>query len=342
MLARGYHLGPTMDHDNHNVTHGHTSTIRTVVLATALNESSVLSAMRAMRFYAAEDCGAYVTFKINNKPLGTIMTAAGAPTITVSTSTTNPVTSLKIYSGVSGSGSNATILTSTATGSITYTHTALANLTSRYYYIDITESDGKRIVTAPIWYSRNDAAKKSSTAAVAEFLAIAQPKKVLLKWATSHETDNQSYTIERSFDNTHFELLTTQAGKGMATASYTATDDTYATGIVYYRLTQYDGEGNSIYTDTQKVNRTMESKFQVTVYPNPVGDTANMQVENTQGEAIMFSVYDLTGKMVYQKEVQSQVGDQEIGLPMNGLSSGIYFVKATTEGYAVTSKITKL
>ncbi|MDN3676297.1 CehA/McbA family metallohydrolase [Flavobacterium paronense] len=342
MLARGYHLGPTIDHDNHNVTHGHTATSRTVVLATALNESSVLSAMRAMRFYASEDCGAYVTFKVNNKPLGTIMTAAGAPTITVTTTTSNPVTSLKIYSGIAGSGTNATVLTSTTTGSISFTHTALANLASRYYYIDITESDGKRIVTAPIWYTRNDAARKSSIAAVSEFLAIAQPKKVLLKWATTQETKNQSYTIERSFDNIHFELLTTQAGKGMASASYSATDESYATGMVYYRLTQYDAQGDAIYTDTQKVNRTLESKFQLTVYPNPVGATANIQLENTQGEAINFSVYNLSGQMVYQQTVQSQVGDQEVVLPMNGLASGIYLVKATTDTYAVTSKITKL
>lgn len=342
MLARGYRLGPTMDHDNHNVTHGHTATTRTVVLATALNESSVSSAMRAMRFYASQDCGAYVTFKINNKPLGTIMTAAGAPVITVTTTTSNPVTSLKIYSGVAGSGSNATILTSTTTGSITFTHTALANLSSRYYYIDITESDGKRIVTAPIWYTRNDAARMSSTAAVSDFLAIAQPNKVLLKWATTHETKNLSYTIERSSDNIHFDLLTTQSGKGMASASYSTTDETYTTGIVYYRLTQYDAQGNAIYTDTQKVNRTPESKFQLTVYPNPVGDTANIQLENSQGEAITFSVYNISGQMVHQQTVQSQIGDQEVVLPLNGLSSGIYLVKATTDTYAVTSKITKL
>lgn len=342
MLARGYHLGPTMDHDNHNVTHGHTATTRTVVLATALNESSVLGAMRAMRFYASQDCGAYVTFKVNNKPLGTIMTAAGAPVITVTTTTSNPVTSLKIYSGVPGSGSNATILTSSTTGSITFTHTALANLTSRYYYIDITESDGKRIVTAPIWYSRNDAARMNSTAAVAEFLAIAEPKNVLLKWATSDETKNQTFTIERSLDNTHFELLTTQTGKGTALASYSATDETYATGMVYYRLTQYDAQGNAIYTDTQKVNRITESKFRLTVYPNPVGDTANIQLENTQGEAITFSVYSLTGQMVYQQTIQSKTGDEEVVLPVNGLAPGMYLVKATTDTYAVTSKITKL
>ncbi len=156
MLARGYHLGPMIDHDNHNVTHGHTAPSRTVVLAAALTENDILGAMRQMHFYASEDCSAYVTFKINDAILGSIVANNGAPNITVTTTTSNPVTSLKIYSGVPGSGTNATILTSTTTGSINYTHTALANGTSRYYYIDITESDGKRTITAPIWYTRND------------------------------------------------------------------------------------------------------------------------------------------------------------------------------------------
>ena len=156
MLARGYHLGPTMDHDNHNLTHGRTTSSRTVVLAPSLSEANILSAMRQMRFYASQDCSARVTFKINNNEMGSSVTASGAPTITVTATTSNPITSIKIYSGVPGSGTNATTLTSTTSGSITYTHTALANLAEQYYYIDITESDGKRIVTSPIWYARNN------------------------------------------------------------------------------------------------------------------------------------------------------------------------------------------
>ena len=156
MLARGYHLGPTIDHDNHNVTHGHTATSRTVVLAPSLTENDILGAMRQMHFYASEDCSGYVTFKLNDNPLGSILTNAGAPVITVTTMTSNPVTSLKIYSGIPGSGTNATVLTSTTSGTINYTHTALTNGSTRYYYIDITESDGKRIITTPIWYTRSD------------------------------------------------------------------------------------------------------------------------------------------------------------------------------------------
>lgn len=154
MLARGYHLGPTVDHDNHNVTHGRTTLSRTVVLAPSLTEDNILGAMKQMHFYASQDCSAYVTFKVNDNIMGSDVSSSGAPNITVTTTTSNPVTSLKIYSGVPGSGTNATILTSTTTGAINYTDTALTTGNSRYYYIDITESDGKRVITSPIWYTR--------------------------------------------------------------------------------------------------------------------------------------------------------------------------------------------
>jgi len=156
MLAKGYHLGPTIDHDNHNVTHGHTALSRTVVLATSLTENNILDAMRQMHFYASQDCSGYVTFKLNGNQLGSSVTGAGAPNITVTSSTSNPVTSLKIYSGEPGSGTNATILSSSTSGTINYSNTSLTNGSTRYYYIDITESDGKRIITTPIWYTRND------------------------------------------------------------------------------------------------------------------------------------------------------------------------------------------
>ena len=153
MLARGYHLGPTVDHDNHNVTHGRSTLSRTVVLAPSLTEDNILGAMKQMRFYASQDCSAYVNFKVNDNILGSEVSSSGAPNITVTTTTSNPVTSLKIYSGVPGSGINGTILTSTTTGAINYTDTTLTTGNSRYYYIDITESDGKRIITSPIWYA---------------------------------------------------------------------------------------------------------------------------------------------------------------------------------------------
>jgi hypothetical protein len=345
MLSKGYHLGPTMDHDNHNVTHGHTATTRTVVLSPSLTEADILSSMRLMRFYASEDCGAYVTFKINSNPIGSIVTAGGTPTITVTTSTSSPVTSLKIYSGVPGSGSNATILTSTTTGSITYTHAALTNLSSRYYYIDITESDGKRIVTAPIWYTRNDAARKSSNSAIAEFFAIAEAKKVVLKWITTHESTNQSFTVEKSIDNVTFEPMDVQLGKGISPYpnNYTTVDaSSQNEGLTYYRLTQYDSEGAIVYTETKKVERTIAPQFEVEVYPNPVSEKTSVMLNNTNGEEVAITIYDLTGQLVYSQKIQSEKGNQEISLPLQHLNTGVYLLTLQSGSHVVNTKISKL
>ena len=345
MLARGYHLGPTIDHDNHNVTHGHTATSRTVVMAPSLTEPDILSAMRLMRFYATEDCSAYVTFKINTNPIGSILTSAGTPLITVTTSTSNPVTSLKIYSGIPGSGTNATILTSTTTGSITFTHTALTNLSTRYYYIDITESDGKRIITAPIWYTRNDAARLATSRAVAEFFAVAETNKVILKWITTHETNQQLFLIEKSMDNVVYVPMSSQQGKGVSSFpnTYSLEDtSTQNDGITYYRLTQYDTDGAIVFTQTQIVARTVTPKFEVVLYPNPVTEATRIALNNTNGELVQISIFDLTGQLVYTNQIQSEKGNQEINLPLQDLRTGIYLLTMQSGTHIVNTKISKL
>lgn len=314
-------------------------------MSPSLSEADILSSMRLMRFYASQDCAAYVTFKINNNPIGSIVTAAGTPTITVTTSTTNPVTSLKIYSGIPGSGSNATILTSTTTGSITFTHAALTNLSSRYYYIDITESNGKRIVTAPIWYTRNDAARMSNQTAIAEFFTIAEAKQVTLKWITTHEKTDQSFTIEKSTDNENFQLMETQTGKGLSPYpnNYTTTDvSSQNEGITYYRLTQYDANGEIAYTETKKVLRNIEPQFEVEVFPNPVSEKTTVQLINTRGETIDIEIYDLTGQRVYSKTMQSEMGNQDLALPLQSLKSGVYLLTLRSGNHTVNSKISKL
>ena len=169
MLARGYKLGPTIDHDNHNMTFGKTARTRTVIMAPELTENSLLSSMRQMRFYASQDCSAKIVYQVNGQPLGSVLTQAGAPTITLSTVTsTSPITSVRIMMGVPGTGVAATILSTQSSGNFTYIDNAITNGSTRYYYLEITESDGTRIVTSPVWYTRNDASAARSPISVVQ------------------------------------------------------------------------------------------------------------------------------------------------------------------------------
>jgi len=196
MLARGYHLGASIDHDNHNLTFGRHTRARLVVLAPALTENDLLDAIKKMRFYASQDSAAKIVFSINKQPVGSIFKTAGAPEISVSSITTSPVTSIKILYGTPGSGINPVELTTSANTSLTYTDNALANLATGYYYADIVEADGSRIITSPIWYTRDDATvKKDQTITFAPTRTATYGDADLPLNATSDNTTiNISYT----------------------------------------------------------------------------------------------------------------------------------------------------
>ena len=154
LLAKGYKVGPTIDHDNHNMTFGKTATTRLVILSPTLTKENLIASMRQMRFYASEDCSARITYSISNQAMGSVISSSAAPVISVTTQTSATVSSIKLMYGVPGSGATATQLTSTTSGTLTYTDNALTTSATRYYYLDITESDGKQIITSPIWYTR--------------------------------------------------------------------------------------------------------------------------------------------------------------------------------------------
>lgn len=169
MLARGYRLGASMDHDNHNLTFGRHTQGRLVVLAPSLSENDLLDALKKMRFYASQDSAARITFTLNGQPLGSVFSGNGIPNISVSGSTTSPISTISIIAGRPGDGITPTTLVSTSSGSLTYSDSTLTHLATGYYYADITEADGKRIITSPIWYTRNDSIK---TAQVITFGAL--------------------------------------------------------------------------------------------------------------------------------------------------------------------------
>lgn len=333
MLAKGYHLGPTIDHDNHNMTFGHTAKTRLVVMAPSLTENNLLDGMRKMRFYASQDCGARITYTLNSQPIGSILTQAGAPVIDVSSVTTSAVSSVAIMYGVPGSGAAATQLTSSSSGTFTYTDNSLANGGQRYYYLDITETDGSRIVTSPIWYTRNDAARGRSS--LTSFFTVNEPDRVILKWTTQEEEYNQLFEILRSVDGGKtYTRLGVLNGKGFSlnTHTYSLTDMQPYTGITYYRLLQKDAAGNVRFTDTKMVNRSVTPASYYTIYPNPVQGQLNISVSAAAAERTSVEVLDMNGRRMFTRMFNIMAGEQTLSLDLSQLGKGTYVIRMTLGG----------
>jgi hypothetical protein len=343
MLSKGYHLGPTMDHDNHNLTFGRTTKSRLVVMAASLTENSLLDGMRKMRFYASQDCSAKITFKINGDDMGSIITKVGVPTITLGSITTNTVTNVNIMYGVPGSGTAATILTSITNGSFSFTDNGLTNLSQRYYYLDITESDGSRIVTSPIWYTRNDAAPFSNTT-ITSFFTINEANRVVLKWTTANEAVNQVFDIERSDNGGRtYTKVATLAGKGFADAvsNYGILDEQPLTGVAYYRLVQKNTKGDISFTDIKTVDRSAIPVSYFTIYPNPVHGILNVKIKATSAERTAVEIFDMAGRKMLTQPVSLIAGEQNVPVDMSRLQNGSYILKLSLGIKRTTQMVNK-
>jgi hypothetical protein len=155
-LAKGYHVGPTIDHDNHYMTFGKTNTSRLAILAQQLTKNTLLEAMRKRRFFATQDCDTKLMLSINQQDMGSITNGALVPTITVTASdptSPNAIPAITIMKGVPGSGTIASSLVTSNGASLNFSDLNLQIGDEAYYYADVT-INGKRSISAPIWYRR--------------------------------------------------------------------------------------------------------------------------------------------------------------------------------------------
>jgi hypothetical protein len=337
LLAKGYHLGPVIDHDNHNTTFGHTTYSRTAVLAPSLTKADIIKAYRDMHFYATQDCDTKVDFTINTHMMGSVFTDRNTPIITVNltdatTNVNNAV--IKLMSGVPGSGINAQQVASVTGSSMTYQDNTLPDLTTGYYYLDITNGSA-RVITSPIWYTRNDN-NAPLPVTLLSFTGQLVNESVKLSWTTAQETNSKEFIVERSADGRTFKALgkVAAAGNSNHSINYSYTDAQPIIGMNYYRLQQVDIDGKAILSEVVKIKTDRTGGFYVG--PNPAHNTVTIYRQGSN-EAIHVELMDVNGKLMKQLNIASATYSTSINV--SGLSKGIYLMKFISSKGIQTEKI---
>ncbi|MBK8920692.1 MAG: T9SS type A sorting domain-containing protein [Saprospirales bacterium] len=73
-----------------------------------------------------------------------------------------------------------------------------------------------------------------------------------------------------------------------------------------------------------------EHPVRLNVWPNPVAQTARMEIVAEQAEEYRFRVFDCAGRVVWQSARQLPPGRFMLDVPVAGWTPGIYFLEATT------------
>jgi trimeric autotransporter adhesin len=331
-LAKGYHVGPTIDHDNHNSTFGRTNHRRTVVLANTLTRNDIMSAYRANRFYASDDWDVQVSFTVNGNVMGSDFTTNSNSIINVSISdaqnnvgAADPIKKIEIFYGVPESGVKPTILTSnTNSNTLNFSHPTV--VTNRFYYFaKITELDNDIIWTAPVWIKNNGAVLPIG---LTDFTGEEMGDNINLYWSTAQEINTDYFEVEHSSDGITFTAIKTVSSKyhnSNIKTDYSIVDDAPNNYMNYYRIKEISYDGKVSYSNILSINKS-NSNFKLTVSPNPVSQKLSINFYYKNEEEAIGKIYTTEGREIKSFKIHINKGENKIDADVNTLAKGIYFL----------------
>jgi trimeric autotransporter adhesin len=338
LLKVGYHLAPGFDHDNHNINFGRSHPGRTVVIADSLSRESLMKAFRQRSFYASDDWNTKIYFSVSGYGMGNICNANQDPFIklVVDDPDLEDTDSIKIYYGVPGSGTRATILyLSTFSDSMSYTH-IIPVATTYYYFAEITQADGNKIWTAPIWFTRNP---NTSSFELIDFTAMKSGNHALLDWSTLNEFNTDYFNVEKSTDGVVFNFATTENATGSLgnTAVYSWLDPDTLFSSTWYRLNIFDINGLSQLSPVRRVDLD-DISFNINIYPNPAGDEDIWcSINHNRVEPMRMEIFSADGKLVLSSNFYSEKGTLKFVFPAELLSRGLYTIRFSNSDYILNS-----
>lgn len=162
--------------------------------------------------------------------------------------------------------------------------------------------------------------------------------KVLLDWTTSQEQNNKFFTIEKSTDAVNYSFLGKVNGAGNSTTpnSYRLIDNLPEEGINYYRLSQTDFDGHTIYHGVKTVSYKNKTDFNTVIRNNGNGKIS-VVINSKNASKIAMKVVDMLGKEVLTENFTINNGSSVKTLNLN---EGVYvLVLLNDKDEKLTNKI---
>ncbi len=154
-----------------------------------------------------------------------------------------------------------------------------------------------------------------------------QEEYVQLDWTTVSEINNDYFSVQKSIDGINWQEINQVQGAGNSsqTIEYTLNDYNPFIGTSYYRLEQFDFNGDSEYSDLEAVN--FKGVENIIIYPNPTNQSSfNIKANSFINEDLTISIYDSQGRIVYNKINEINKGSNSLSISIAHLSKGVYYV----------------
>lgn len=165
---------------------------------------------------------------------------------------------------------------------------------------------------------------------------------VQIAWATASEQNNDYFLIERSLDGLAWEAFREVAGNGNSNnkIEYSVTDYAPLGNTTYYRLTQFDYNGDyRVYPP--EVGGCGDFNLEiVSVLGNYNSDALLLNVSSSVNEQFELLVTDMSGKVLIAKQgIAIAEGMNQINISKRDMSMGIYLIKLVNDNHVLTRRV---
>lgn len=152
-----------------------------------------------------------------------------------------------------------------------------------------------------------------------------------ITWQTASESHTSHFVVKRTYDFQKWETIATIQGAGSSTETrnYELIDNEAIETEVYYQLEQFDTDGIS--KTFELVTSSCHRIEDVIVFPNPTTDKFRIMINSDEEQQAVFSLYDLSGKLVYDQTQVLQKNNNIFTIENHQLQNGMYYVVVQLE-----------
>ncbi|MFN0188905.1 MAG: T9SS type A sorting domain-containing protein [Bacteroidia bacterium] len=169
--------------------------------------------------------------------------------------------------------------------------------------------------------------------------------KVVVSWATSHEKNNDFYTVYRSVNDGEFMSLGKVKGVGNSNIvnEYSFTDGFAPNGDLLYRLSQTDFDGTTKFFDPVSI-RNVSALSNLKVAPNPIKENSKISFRSEEDGTSSIEIWSALGQLVTRKKMDHHKGENVINISeLNLKQNGFFVVRVVIDDeIKLTKQIVKL
>lgn len=177
---------------------------------------------------------------------------------------------------------------------------------------------------------------------ITAFNVIKDGNKVKLEWNTASEQNNERFEIESSADGIKWKTIATVKGSGTSSESHTyqAYDNSPVNGLNFYRIKQYDFDGNSHVSAIKTLKMYVSNRALITVSPNPSRSGINFRIASQAAMDIEAVLTTINGITVHREVINNVQPNSATKLNLKQQPSpGIYILKLKGEGLSESIKV---